>query len=119
MLTIWSCASAQTVIVTWDANTEPDLAGYKIYYGTQSRTYDTIINIGADTIKLLNGFEVDKEYFFAVTAYDSAGNESEYSDEVSIVIKLKDKIPPNKVAGIQIKVTENGEFEITAIIRDE
>ncbi len=32
--------------VEWDANPEPDLAGYNIYYGTESGNYDQSINVG-------------------------------------------------------------------------
>ena len=32
-------ASATDVTLTWTANTEPDLDGYKIYYGTAPGTY--------------------------------------------------------------------------------
>ena len=35
-----------TVTLAWDANTEPDLAGYKIHYGTASRDYSHSIDVG-------------------------------------------------------------------------
>lgn len=72
----------------WDANTENDLAGYKIYYGESSGDYSIIIDVGLDTTFTDNYFIPGQEYFFAVTAYDSSGNESDFSKEVSAVAKI-------------------------------
>ncbi len=41
-----SIALAAQIQIAWDANTESDLAGYKVYYGTASRNYGTPIDIG-------------------------------------------------------------------------
>lgn len=72
-----------TAMLTWDANTESDLAGYKVYVGTRSRTYGPPLDVGKVTsfkvINLLPG----TTYYFAVTAYDTASNESGFSNEVS------------------------------------
>jgi len=58
-----------------------DLAGYKIYYHPYSNTGEDLIDIGnytgATISHLLPGI-----WCFALTAYDSAGNESSRSDEV-------------------------------------
>ncbi|MDZ7376317.1 MAG: hypothetical protein ONB13_06830 [candidate division KSB1 bacterium] len=72
-----------SAIVSWDPNKEPDLAGYRIYWGMHSRTYSNVLitTMNYDTIRGLYG---GTRYYFAVTAFDTAGNESEYSDEVSI-----------------------------------
>ena len=73
--------SAQLTLV-WNPNTEVDLAGYKIYYGTASRTYGNSINIGNVTIYTLTGLSAGQRYFIAVTAYNEFG-ESGYSNEVN------------------------------------
>lgn len=114
LLFINNC-TAQSIKLTWNANTEADLAGYKIYYGESSRTYNTVINLNTDTVKVINGFEVGKIYYFAITAYDTANNESGFSNEVSILIKLKDKTAPAKVVGVKIELSGNGDFVITVI----
>ncbi len=74
-----------TVVLTWDANTEADLAGYRVYYGTSSRNYTQVIDVGKVTSYTLNQLQENQPYFFAVTAYDTAGNESGYSNEVSVI----------------------------------
>jgi len=68
------------VVVEWDANSEADLAGYKVYYGSGSRSYDKVIDVGDVLLYKVNLPE--SKYYFAVTAYDLAGNESPFSDEV-------------------------------------
>jgi hypothetical protein len=61
------------------------LAGYKIYYGAASGNYTAsvdvknVTSISLSTLDLQSG----QTYYFAVTAYDAAGNESGYSNEVS------------------------------------
>jgi hypothetical protein len=68
--------------ITWKANSEADLAGYKVYIGTSSGIYSKSIDVGNVTshrVTLSKG----STYFFAVTAYDKTGNESGKSAEIS------------------------------------
>jgi hypothetical protein len=68
--------------VTWSANSEADLAGYKVYVGTRSGVYTQTIDVGKTTsyaITLPKGVT----YFFCITAYDASGNESGRSVELS------------------------------------
>jgi hypothetical protein len=76
---------AADVTLVWDANTETDLAGYKVYYGTASRTYGTPIVIGTQTTYTVTGL-APGTYYFAVTAYNTSGLESPFSNEVSATI---------------------------------
>lgn len=78
--------STGIVTLTWTANAEPDLAGYKIYVGTASGTYSypgSAFVTGTVTTYTVSNLPKDQTYFFAMTAYDSAGNESPLSAEVS------------------------------------
>ncbi len=68
-------------MLSWNANTEPDIAGYKIYYGTAPRNYSTTINAGKTTTYTLQTLPISTTYF-AVKAYNAAGLESNLSDEV-------------------------------------
>jgi uncharacterized repeat protein (TIGR02543 family) len=67
----------------WDPNTEPDLAGYKLYYGTTSESYGSPINAGNVTTYTLSGLTSGQRYYISVTAYDTSSNESGYSSEVN------------------------------------
>jgi hypothetical protein len=68
----------------WQSNTDPDLAGYRIYYGTQSRSYGSPVSVDKSaTTYTINNLPEGSIYFFALTAVDTSGNESAYSKEVS------------------------------------
>ena len=69
--------------LAWDANTESNLAGYKLHYGTASRSYGVPIIVGNVTTYTLTGLTGGQTYYLALTAYDTANNESNQSNEVS------------------------------------
>jgi hypothetical protein len=72
--------------LTWTANGESDLAGYKIYVGTASGTYNFPASPfvrGKVTSYIIANLPNGQTYFIAMTAFDSAGNESPLSAEVS------------------------------------
>ena len=77
--------SSSSVTLTWNANTESDLAGYRVYRATSSGTYGAPITTiqGNTTSYIATGLQFGTTYFFVVTAFDIAGNESAYSNEVS------------------------------------
>ena len=83
---------AADVTLTWDAKTDYGLAGYKLYYGTGSRTYSTTINVGNQTTSTVTGLGPGT-YFFAVTAYYTSGSETTYSNEVSTTISSPSTTP--------------------------
>lgn len=70
------------VTLAWDKNTEPTIAGYKIYYGTGSRSYTWFIDVGNVTSYTISGLADGSTYYFAATAYDKSKKESKYSAEV-------------------------------------
>ena len=63
-----------------------DIAGYKIYYGLTSQTYDFIKTVSNQTTYAISGLEPGRTYYFTVTAYDASGNESGFSNEVSVTV---------------------------------
>ena len=83
-LTVNAPASSSATL-NWNANTESDLAGYKVYRATASGAYGAPIATltGNITSYVANSLQVGTTYFFVVTAYDNAGNESPVSNEVS------------------------------------
>lgn len=92
-------AKAADVTLAWDANTESNLAGYKLYYDGDSDTeqYQGVgANEGDSPVIIyledlddsenpsftLTGLEDGQYYYFALTAFDTDGLESDFSDEV-------------------------------------
>ncbi len=75
-----------------------DLAGYKAYWGKASRNYTYSKDVGNVTTYKITGLEEGK-WYFAVTAYDKTGNESEYSNEASKTIA----IPPSPPTGCRVE----------------
>jgi len=86
-----SSALAAHLDLAWNPNSEPDLAGYKIYYGTGSRDYREWIDVGSATSVRITGLLEDTEYFLALTAYDIGDNESDFSGEVSAYTVVGDE----------------------------
>ena len=74
--------SATTATLAWSPVTDPTLDGYKVYVGTVSGLYTRTITVGNLTSYTIDSLATGTTYFFAVTAYNSAG-ESSPSNEVS------------------------------------
>ncbi len=90
-------AHGATVRISWSANSEPDLAGYKVYYGTTSResgSYSHVVNAGLSTYVDISGLSSGATYYFAVTAYDDSNNESGYSAEAHALIPDETAVAP-------------------------
>jgi len=97
VLFLASTSHAYTVTLQWDANTDTDLAGYKMHYANANSqpfngTGSTLGVSGAVTIPKgtqigsLSGLDPAKPYFFAITAYNISGQESAYSNIVTVPI---------------------------------
>ena len=82
-LLFWSSSelSADTLTAAWDRNSESNIAGYILSYGTQSGNYSTSIDVGNVTTKqvVLNP---GQRYYFVVQAYNTSAMASAYSAEV-------------------------------------
>ena len=84
LVTLAITAPASTkATLTWNGNTESDLAGYKVYTGTSSGAYGPPVDVGKVTTFDVINLQSGKTYYFAVTAYDKSGNESGNSNEAN------------------------------------
>lgn len=92
-------AQAGSATLSWNANSESDLAGYKIYYGTAARTgadpktcglcgYSTSVNVGNVRTYTFSNLTNNTTYYFSITAYDTSNNESVFSSQVSKLISM-------------------------------
>ncbi len=83
-----------SVQLKWTANSEPDLAGYRIYKSVGDKTNFVQINSSLATYPRYNvtGLINDTVYWFKVTAVDLAGNESQSSPLVTSTPKADGKV---------------------------
>jgi len=83
------CSSGETgtINLAWHPNTEPDVAGYKVYYGTSSRIYGPGIDVGNVKTFALTGLIKGRRYLISVKAYNTSRHESDFSYEVSSIAK--------------------------------
>ena len=80
-----SAPRTTSATVSWNANSEADLAGYRVYVGTSSGNYNFAgpFEVAGGTSFTVPNLPVGTTYFFAVSAFDRTGNESIKSGEVS------------------------------------
>ena len=83
-LSVEDAETGDELLLTWNPNAEPDLAGYRVYWGTSSGNYTGQVDVGDTTGCALRGLTNGTTYYIAVTAYDSSGNESGRSVEVHL-----------------------------------
>ena len=77
-------ADTVELIATWTPNTEPDLAGYNLYYSeTPGGPYLFLAKFAGkvSTGKTTAGMVYGETLYFVLTAYDTEGLESGYSNE--------------------------------------
>lgn len=105
---VFSLPTVQKTTLSWDAVTlnvdgtpATDLAGYKIYWATTSGGYintnmKSVGNVTTVNIQTIAG-QLKGTYYFVATAYDTAGNESNFSNEVSASFFVGKAAPKNMV----------------------
>jgi len=97
--TIVSAGNKQ-VTLKWNKNSEPDLRVYRMYGGTSANPSNKIDSITyLDTTKTIFNLTNGTKYYYRITAVDSLGNESLFSNEVnatpqSIIYKTDQAFEP-------------------------
>lgn len=77
-----------SLTVGWDPNQESDLSGYRLYQATASGRYGAPIATltRTSTSHVIDNLQSGVTYYFAVAAFDNAGNEGPLSNEISRMI---------------------------------
>lgn len=70
------------VTLSWNRNTEPNIAGYRIHYGPLAAPYSQMLDVKSNTASIPN-LVTGTTYLFAVSAYDTTGAESEFSQPIA------------------------------------
>lgn len=82
-------ADSGQIILQWDPSLNPDITGYKVYWGFMSRSYYGSLYAGSSTAVKISGLQPGKMYYFSVTGYGKGGLESPYSNEVRYIYGLQ------------------------------
>lgn len=87
------CAAAvhaQSVTLAWDASPSPEVTGYRIYFGTNAGSYSFVTNASLVLTQMVVLPHTGR-WFFAATAVDANGLESDFSNMVQWEARL---VPP-------------------------
>lgn len=76
-------AGQYSVVLSWNTSPDPTVAGYHLYYGTASGNYTHNLVLGDVTSTTITGLLGGVTYYFALTAYNTSGVESGFSNEIS------------------------------------
>ena len=102
-----SFAGTRTIMLSWDSNTETDMAGYKVYSSESPMTascdgntmvadvpHDFGINTHTVEIDVVVPDGEEKTIYWRVLAYDTSQNQSECSDEINTKVDYKPPTTP-------------------------
>ena len=108
-LTPLAAFATGTVTLAWDPSPGTNIiANYKVYYGVASATYTNSAAAGTNTTVSVSNLVEGATYYFAATAVDTSGLESDYSTEVSTLIPIKlTNQPPTLNALANVTINES------------
>lgn len=75
--------SGGAVVLSWNQNPEPYLAGYRVMYGEKSGVYTDSVDVGNVTEFTLTDLVAGRVYYSVLIAYGSEGQQSPPSEEIS------------------------------------
>ena len=96
----------QSVTLAWDQTTDPYVGGCRTYYGVASPAYTNMVDVGNATDASIPGLVEATTYYFAATAYNTIGLESDYSNEASYAA-------PTALARLQIRAAPARQVVLT------
>jgi hypothetical protein len=102
---------------SWQANSEPDLAGYKLLWGASAGIYTDSVSLGLVTSHRIDGLQTDTCYYGVVVARDSNGFEGPPSAEASATPRLLPLAPDGLTAmpcrfGMKLSWLPNHELDL-------
>ncbi|MCP4713955.1 MAG: fibronectin type III domain-containing protein, partial [Deltaproteobacteria bacterium] len=114
LLTIPAMSPAVTVNLAWDAS-QGEVAGYRLYYGVQSRQYGSVLDVGTVTNYTVYSLADGSSYYFALKAYDAQGQQSDYSDEIIYAVAGVTTTVPATTTTAQVTTTTPATTTITPV----
>lgn len=93
-----------SLTLNWQRSSSPGIAGYRVYYGTASQNYPNVIELADVATYTVTGLTGGVTYYFALTAFDTNGTESVFSNEYIFTPGL---------SNVQLRAGTNGQFVLT------
>jgi len=107
LVPIFAWSAGTSVNFIWDANTEPDLAGYRMFWHAEGDTYDytnpvvECLQVGCGVSGLIPG----SVNYFVLRAFDTEGFESADSNEVVYTVPQPwEGVPPGAPTNLTIEL---------------
>lgn len=88
-------ATVPALNLAWNANTEANVSGYKLKYGTSPGVYPNVVSVGTTPSTAVSGLSEATTYYFVVSAINGAGLESPVSAEISHLTEVVTVDPGN------------------------
>lgn len=102
--------ASQAVELTWNPSPDPNIVNYNVHFGTESRTvsgsYPQCVTFADVSDVTIPGLQSGQTYYFAVSAIDAAGNESELSNEAVY------NAPASLPLVLQVQATAQGSQDV-------
>jgi chitinase len=110
---------ASSLSLQWDAESDPSVTGYKVYYqeDSSSQPFQGLapIDVNNQTTATISGLDPAHAYYFAVTAYNASGVESSYSN----IANIPEMTPPTVSLGSPASnTTVSGTVSVAASASD-
>jgi hypothetical protein len=107
-----SVAGAETVRLYWDPNSETDLAGYVLVWGNSSRIYTESVTLPKTAVShdLTYSCVPGTQTYYALRAFDLAGRQSGYSNEVAVTCgtTVPVKLVPRSLGNVVVVIVTRG-----------
>lgn len=91
---ITTAHAQRSVDLAWDPCVGDEVIGYRLYQGGASRVYTNVVATGPVTGNTVSDLIEGATYFFAVTAYNASGLESDFSKEITYTVPQPEPQPP-------------------------
>ncbi len=116
-------ATAGSARLYWDANVEPDLAGYVLVWGSASGVYTQSISVAPTVVTHEVTGLAEGTWYFAIRAFNSSGMQSTFSNEVTVSVgapsPIVSSLAPSKgpgSGGTDVTIT-GSDFQSGVIVR--
>jgi Fibronectin type III domain len=120
LLTGLAGAQDASVSLGWSPSSDTNVIGYNVYYGTSSGDYTDEVAVGNILAATISNLTSGTTYYFAATAFDSAGDESDFSNESTFIVPgsvaLSAGVNPGDPMLIKFPVAPGHWYEVQASV---